>query len=428
MLKQVQHDGSAMIDAIEPPRIVTLDIVRGVAVMGILAMNMVGFAMPQAAYLNPNAYGGESGWDYASWAFSFVFIDGKMRGLFSFLFGASLLLVIRKAEAKGESPARVHFRRMLWLLLFGWLHYLFIWYGDILTGYASIGMIAWFYRNKPVHRLVIAGAILVLVELAVMAALALHVHALAAAAAGPHPDAATLADLRVMSEDVAVPSAAELAAQMRLYLGGWWGLARSQLVDHPGEPLMMLVAFGWETLGYMLFGMAALKSGFFTGSWEDGRYRRIAAAGFAVTVPAYAGLAWLLWSHGFTVPGIFALSMAATVLLRPVMVAAIAASIILITRRGGHLTQRIAAAGRAAFTNYLGTSILMTCLFYGWGAGLFGRFSRIELWVVVFAMWALMLAWSKPWLERHHYGPFEWVWRSLARWRWQPMRRRASTA
>jgi uncharacterized protein len=411
-----------------PPRIATLDIVRGVAVMGILAMNIVGFAMPQAAYLNPNAYGSESGWDYASWAFSFVLVDGKMRGLFSFLFGASLLLVIRKAEAKGESPARVHFRRMLWLLLFGWLHYLFIWYGDILTGYASIGMIAWFYRNKPVHRLAIAGTILVLVELALMATLAVHVHSLAVAAAAPHPDSATLADLRVMSEDVAVPSAAELAAQMRLYLGGWWGLARSQIVDHPGEPLMMLFAFGWETLGYMLFGMAALKSGFLTGSWDDRRYRRIAAVGFAVTVPAYAGLAWLLWSDGFTVPGIFALSMAATVLLRPVMVAAIAASFILLTRRGGRVTQRIAAAGRAAFTNYLGTSLLMTFLFYGWGAGLFGRFSRIELWLVVLAMWALMLAWSKPWLERHNYGPFEWVWRSLARWQWQPMRKRFSVA
>jgi uncharacterized protein len=411
-----------------PPRIATLDIVRGVAVMGILAMNIVAFAMPPAAYLNPTAYGSESGWDYASWAFSFVFVDGKMRGLFSFLFGASLLLVIRKAEAKGESPASVHFRRMAWLLLFGWLHYLFIWYGDILTGYASVGMIAWFYRNQPPHRLLVAGAILVVVELGVMAALAAQVHALTAAAGGPHPDPATLEGLRAMSENAAVPNAAELAAQMRLFHGGWWGVARSQLVDHPREPLRMLAAVGWETLGYMLFGMAALKSGFLAGSWDDARYRRVAMAGFAITVPAYAALAWLLWSDGFSVPGIFAFSLAATVPMRPVMVAAIAATVILMTRRGGWLTQRLAAAGRAAFTNYLGTSILMTGLFYGWGGGRFGRFSRIELWLVVFAMWALMLAWSKPWLERHQYGPFEWLWRSLARWQWQPMRKGPSLA
>src|ERR671920_34895 len=89
--------------------------------------------------------------------------DFVSRDLFSFLFGASLLLVIQKAEAKGESPARVHFRRMLWLLLFGYLHFYFVWYGDILTGYASVGMIAWFYRNKPPHRLLIAGIIFILV-------------------------------------------------------------------------------------------------------------------------------------------------------------------------------------------------------------------------------------------------------------------------
>jgi uncharacterized protein len=407
-----------------PPRIATLDILRGVGVMGILAMNIVAFAMPPAAYVNPNAYGTQSGLDLASWAFSFVFVDGKMRGLFSFLFGASLLLVIGKAEAKGESPAAIHFRRMLWLLLFGYLHFYFIWYGDILTGYASIGMIAWFFRDREAHKLVVWGAIFVLIELAVFAALAVHVQDLAAAVAGGHPSPETAATLRGMSEDVAVPTAAELASQMRLFLGGWWGIAHSQLAEHPAEPLFMLAIFGWETLGYMLFGMAALKSGFFTGEWDDSRYRKVALIGFAITVPLYAALAWLSFRDGFSVPGIFTFSFAATVLPRPVMVAAIAASIILLTRRGGRLTARIAAAGRAAFTNYLGTSILMTCLFYGWGAGLFGRFSRIELWLVVFAMWALMLAWSKPWLERFQYGPFEWLWRSLARGSLQPMRKR----
>src|SRR6185436_4755161 len=101
-------------------RIVTLDIVRGVAVMGILAMNVVAFAMPPQAYVNPLAYGLESAADLASWAFSFVFVDGKMRGLFSFLFGASMLLVIQLAEKSGESARSATFRRQLWLLLFGY--------------------------------------------------------------------------------------------------------------------------------------------------------------------------------------------------------------------------------------------------------------------------------------------------------------------
>jgi uncharacterized protein len=92
------------------------------------------------------------------------------------------------------------------------------------------------------------------------------------------------------------------------------------------------------------------------------------------------------------------------------------------------LVDRIAAAGRAAFTNYLGSSILMTSLFYGYGAGLFGELSRAQLWLAVLPMWALMLLWSKPWLDRYRYGPFEWLWRSLARGAFQPMRRESAPA
>ena len=119
-------------------------------------------------------------------------------------------------------------------------------------------------------------------------------------------------------------------------------------------------------------------------------------------------------------------SLFATTPLRPVMIAAFAALIILATRGGGALVERVAAAGRAAFTNYLATSLVMTSLFYGYGAGLFGTMSRAQLWLVVVPMWALMLLWSRPWLERFRYGPFEWLWRSLARGAAQPMRIRRS--
>jgi uncharacterized protein len=105
------------------------------------------------------------------------------------------------------------------------------------------------------------------------------------------------------------------------------------------------------------------------------------------------------------------------------LVTAIACLIILATRNGGALVERIAAAGRVAFSNYIGTSIVMTGLFYGWGFGLYAKLGRVELLLVVLAAWALMLAWSKPWLERFRYGPLEWVWRSLTYWRVEPLRR-----
>ena len=101
-----------------------------------------------------------------------------------------------------------------------------------------------------------------------------------------------------------------------------------------------------------------------------------------------------------------------------------AAAIILLTRAVGPLAQRIAAAGRCAFTNYLGTSLIATGVFYGWGLGLYGSLSRWQAWLLVPVVWSIMLLWSKPWLEHFQYGPFEWAWRSLARGKPQPFRKR----
>jgi uncharacterized protein len=176
----------------------------------------------------------------------------------------------------------------------------------------------------------------------------------------------------------------------------------------------------------MLLGMAGLKSGFLTGSWTNARYRRVAAIGFGISIPAYVVLAALLYGEGFRVLDVYAYSFAATVPFRPPMIVGYAALTILAARGGGWLVDRVAAAGRAAFSNYLGTSLLMTGLFYGWGLGWFGQLSRAELWLVVVPMWALMLAWSKPWLDRFRYGPLEWLWRSLTQWEWQPMTRAVS--
>jgi uncharacterized protein len=268
----------------------------------------------------------------------------------------------------------------------------------------------------------------VFIEMLVLGALAAGFFYVRHAAAQPGADPQIVAQWAEMSGDIGPPSAERLARTMALYGGSWRGVAHHQLTRATFQPLAMLLIFGWEVMGSMLLGMASLKSGFFTGAWEDARYRKVAVIGLSITIPAYCLFAWIIWSSGYEVPVLFAFAEAAPAPFRPIMVFAIAALIILLTRRGGPLVARIAAAGRAAFTNYLGTSILMTGLFYGWGFGLFGSLRRAELWLVVIAMWAVMLIWSKPWLDRYQYGPFEWVWRSLARWRPQPMRRVAESA
>jgi uncharacterized protein len=414
---------------IAPERIATLDIVRGVAVMGIFGVNVIAFAMPMQAYFNPTAYGLSSPADLGLWFATFILIDGKMRGLFSLLFGASMLLVIERAEGAGRSPADIHYSRMFWLLVLGCVHYYLIWFGDILTLYALTGMIAYAFRKRPVRFLVISGLVFLALDLVVMSFVSWQFFAAEAAVRVAHPSAEALAQWQSMGGGAfAPPVGAALAGDLALHRGPWIGIVRDQLDAGLTGPLFQFGFTVLETLGYMLLGMAGLKSGFLRGAWDDARYRRIATWTLGVSIPAYAAFAWIEWRSGFDVSVFFLIFFVLTNPFRLAMMAGYAALIVLLSRSGGPLVARIAAAGRAAFTNYLGASLIATFVFYGYGFGLYGRLGRLEAWLFAPALWAVMLLWPKPWLDRFNYGPFEWLWRSLARRGPQPMRRRAAPA
>lgn len=410
--------------ATEPgPRILTLDVLRGVAVMGIFSVNVVGFAMPDAAYLNPAAYGGATGANLATWALNFVLIDNKMRCLFSLLFGASLLLVAERAEAAGRSPAAAHYSRMLWLLVFGLLHFYLVWDGDILSLYAPIGMLAYAFRRLPPDRLVAAAIVFLLMDSAIMVELWRGFAAGEAAAHAPGAAPATILQWRSAAEDLIPPGPADLARDLAAYRGGWSGVVAHRWADNALGPVTNLILAGPQTLGLMLLGMAGLKSGFLTGAWDASRYRRVILIGLAIGIPAHAALAWWTWRSGFPGALVFGSYFLFAMPFYYLQAAAYAAAIVLLARRGNAFVARLAAVGRAAFSNYLGTSLLASGLFFGFGLGLYGRLDRLEAWLVAPLLWALMLLWSKPWLDRFRYGPFEWLWRSLARGRRQPMRR-----
>jgi uncharacterized protein len=133
-------------------RIVTLDLIRGVAVLGILFANITAFGQPTTAYFWPEALpGGPTAWDKAVWFFQLVCVDHKFRGLFSLLFGAGIYLFTERAWARG-SGRWLQFRRLLWLLAFGAVHYFLIWHGDILGSYAAAGMMALPMLKWPAKR------------------------------------------------------------------------------------------------------------------------------------------------------------------------------------------------------------------------------------------------------------------------------------
>jgi uncharacterized protein len=270
---------------------------------------------------------------------------------------------------------------------------------------------------------VVLGALLVLAQTLIFAAFPLAIYFFQAVPADAANHAEAARQLADMSRNFGIPSAAEAAKQLALVRGDYAPIVADRFARNGLGPLPMVMLYGAETLSYMLFGMAALRSGLLRGEWSRARIRRLAWIGFAIGIPAYTAIAVYMINQDF---GLFAVVLGVILLptpVRPVLFLGWACLILLLARPGGALTERLAAAGRMAFTNYLGTSLICTTCFYGYGFGWFGYLSRAELYLVVAAIWALILLWSKPWLTRFQYGPLEWLWRSLARSSAQPMRR-----
>jgi uncharacterized protein len=194
------------------------------------------------------------------------------------------------------------------------------------------------------------------------------------------------------------------------------------------DPFNSLLGYGLETLGFMLLGMAAFKSGFLTGAWDRRSYVFVAAGCLGLDLLVHAWAAYVSLRDEFTPLTYIPWVRLYVGPLHAVGAFGYAALIILLLGRRSALSDRFAAVGRAAFTNYLGSTLIGVLLFYGTFGGLYGQLSRGQVWLFVPIIWAGMLLWSKWWLDRYAYGPFEWAWRSLARWKLQPMRKRPHAA
>ncbi len=412
-----------------PARLPALDVMRGFAVMGILLMNITAFAWPEMAYLSPNIPNPGTQADIISWLITFVLIDGKMRGLFSILFGASMLLVIEKAEAKGASAFSVHYRRMAWLALFGLAHFFFIWFGDILFLYAIVGMVAYMLRSVRPKELLMIGCGLFALGMVFTSLMYVTPLALNSLAQQPGAPPSLVEIANEMGKEFAKLTT-DAAEETQVILGNWPSLVAWRIEEDWFAPLAAVAASILETLPLMLIGMALFKSGYLTGAREPSHYAKRFWQFFPVGLVLTSLLAWLLIDRNFDLYWLFAVFMSWTALPRLLMTLGYLSLLLLVWKRFGSsaFLARVGAAGRAAFSNYLGTSLVMTFIFYGWGLGYYASVPRPYLFLFVLVAWIVMLLWSKPWLERFHYGPLEWLWRSLARWERVPMRKNPPAA
>lgn len=400
-----------MIAASAGDRIVALDLIRGVAVLGILTMNIAGFAGPTGATLSPHVPAPGSWADEAIFAGGLVLFEGKMRALFTMLFGASMLLFIDRAEAGGREGDVLQPRRLGWLALFGGLHFFLLWWGDILFAFAAIGVIALFMRELPVRILAISAAVIFAgwsLGGAVMSLPDVHAEERVRSERASPPEVVRHAAIR---GDIARRAEREMAE----YRLGFVDQVSAKLANRPFLPLKMAWSNVGETLPLMVIGMALYRSGFFSGGWPRRRIRLLAAVGTASGLAATAGIAAWLWQRGFPPQAMTAALLHWLALAHLVTAAGYAALLVLAAPRlaATAIGRRIAAAGRMAFSNYIATTLMMTALFYGWGLGLIGQIDRTGQLGIVLIAWAVMLGWSLPWLARFRQGPLEWLWRSL---------------
>ena len=396
--------GTARIDAI--------DVLRGVALLGILLMNVQSFAMPQAAYFNPTAYGDLEGANLYVWVAGRMFADQKFMAIFSMLFGAGIVLMAGRTEARGDAR-RAHYRRMGWLLVIGLLHAHLLWSGDILFLYAVCGMLVYPLRRQPPERLLVLGAGLLAVGSA---------YSVASGVSFPYwPEEERAA----FTADMWQPPPAVIDAELAAYRAGWLDQQPARSAGAFEFETFLLIAWGlWRAGGLMLIGMALFKYGVFSAERPARFYAALIAAAVAVGLPLQAyGIAldfargWPIWSFFVGVQFIYWPGIAVSL--------GYVGVVMLACRRGTlhWLTRPLAAVGRTALTNYLLQTVLCTTIFYGHGLGWFGSVERAGQLGVVAAVWAVQLIASPLWLRRFRFGPAEWVWRSLTYGVRPPLRR-----
>lgn len=402
-------------------RIVLLDSLRGLAVLGILLCNIPISAEPHEVATSLTLWPlGMAPASVAVWWITQVFFQQKFYSMFAMLFGASILLVGGEGGAGPEAGERrrILVLRLVSLLAIGLFHGLVIWQGDVLNTYAVVGLLAMWARSWPAKRLLQAGIGL---HLALSAWGAWNMLKHAAEGGGDPPPAAMakfLAQVHADSAQYAGSFAQSFVQNARDY---WDYVSGSFTQWPPTWPLLVL--------SLMLIGMGLYKLGVLTGKASTGLYRGLIGAGLGALV--IVGMAETLYmvlpTHPWPPRAMARWLQSATA---PVVSLGYVGLMVLAARAKvwKAIPAVLAPVGQMAFTNYLTQSILMTVLLYGGrGPGLYGKVDRPFLAGAVAVIWLLQILWSRWWMARFTMGPLEWLWRLAYRGP-MPLRRERSAA
>jgi len=370
------------------PRIQTLDFIRGLAILGILLLNINAFGLPAAAYLNPAWNGAPALQDALAWAAVDLLAQLKFLALFALLFGASLDMLLPRGR-------RVLQPRLTWLALFGVVNRLMFWEGDVLLDDGLIGIVAWrMIRDvASTRQLFNTGALLYVIGSCVLIVLGM--------ASGHQPGSSWLPDF------------AQVQYETFWKTHGGWEAVHNRVELLSSSLLSLAIQYGWQLAGLMMIGAALMRSGWLKGNWGVAHYRRTAVLLLGLALLIQLPGIWLQWHVGWDyrwagfflqVPREFGAP------LQAVGYAALCFGYwpTLVRLR---ITHAVSCVGRMALSNYLLQTLICTTLFnrFGW----FNQLDRLSLLAVVPGVWLANLLFSVLWLRYFRQGPVEWLWRKL---------------
>jgi len=418
-------------------RFVSIDVLRGVAVLGILVMNIYAFAMPFVAYNNPLAMGGLEAHNLGTWFFTHILFDQKFLSIFAMLFGAGLVVMSTRAESRGTKFGRIYYRRQFWLMLIGAIHGYFIWWGDILFSYAAVGMLVYLFRNRQPRTLIIVAICFLPVALLLNFGMGknfdavieevVKIEELQASGTELDDEQKKVLEKWEDSRKFMAPTDEDLQADLDVYRGSY-----PEIVKHRAPGVLMFQVFVtlfmgiWRFGALMMIGMALMKLGVFSGERSESFYRKMMLAGYVIGLPLTIFSASDLYAHQFN--PLYIMRLGGIANYWGSVIVAFGHMLVVKTGALQRLMARFEAVGRMALTNYLMHSVILTTVFYGYGFGLYGSIPRFwQMWFVV-AVIGLQLTLSPWWLNRYRFGPVEWLWRSFTYWKRQPFHQPESIA
>jgi uncharacterized protein len=425
-------------------RLKLIDALRGVALLGILLMNIPGFSMPE--YSTESFKTDPANVNFWVSAVISVVFEGKMRALFGMLFGAGVVLFVSKKEQAGISVTGLFYRRMFWLVLFGFIHaHLILWIGDILYLYGFCGMLVYLFRKvKPIY-LILGVPLVAVLDFTAGALLYQNIrdkriaYVEASALAAEHKPLSeaqnsALAQWREI-EKTFIPNREDARENTRKMKSDYATVASHLRPLAWKVETMFLPIEIWDSLALMLLGLALYRWGFLSGQWSSRDYAKVAAIGYGIGLP----LAVYSFYHSYLFSPNIETSLRRMELVpiewvrliypfqRIFLVMAHVAAIIMLykAKYAQALFRCLEAVGQMAFTNYIMHSVICTLFFFGYGLNYYGELEFYQIYFVVLAIWIVQLIASPLWLRYFLFGPLEWVWRTLTYWKLQPFIRPA---